>query len=95
MAEDGQIIATIRFAPRIPRLRKLVNATVRIPRRGGVVCDGMAWPMSKGAQLIVPSLEYVEVISPAVDAFALEPRPIASLLMVTPLALNLNPSNQD
>jgi len=81
MAEDGQIIATIRFAP-ASQVKKLVNATVRIRGVGVVATDGLAHV--KGAQLIVPSLEYVEVISPAVDAFALEPRPIASLLMVTP-----------
>jgi signal transduction histidine kinase len=82
MCDGGQIMATIRSAL-ADEVKKLVDATVRIRGVGVVATDDRG--QVQGVQLIVPSLDYVEVTSPAIDTFALASRPIGTLLQIKPL----------
>ena len=79
--EGGQVMATVRFAA-APEVEKLVGATVRIRGVGVIATDDRG--QVQGVQLIAPSLDYVEVRMPAVDAFTLAARPIGTLLLIKP-----------
>ncbi|HVM49175.1 MAG TPA: ATP-binding protein [Candidatus Acidoferrum sp.] len=78
-SEGGQFMATIRAAP-APAVRKLVDATVRI--RGVCVAATDSRGRMQGIQLLVPSLECVEVAQVPAEPFALPVLPIGSLLQV-------------
>ena len=78
-SEGGQLMATIRAAP-APTVRQLVDATVRI--RGVCVAATDSRGRMQGVQLLVPSLESVEVAQEPADPFSLPVRPIGSLLQV-------------
>lgn len=78
--DSGSVMATIRLAP-AARVHELVDATVRLRGVGIMASDDRG--QVQGVQLVVPSLEYVEVRRPAVDAFSLPCRPIASLFQVS------------
>ena len=78
-SEGGQLMATIRAAP-APAVRQLVDATVRI--RGVCVAATDSRGRMQGIQLLVPSLESVEVAQAPADPFSLPVRPIGSLLQV-------------
>jgi signal transduction histidine kinase len=78
-SEGGQLMATIRAAPAL-EVRQLVDATVRI--RGVCVAATDSRGRMQGIQLLVPSLESVEVSEPPKDPFSLPLRPIGSLLQV-------------
>ena len=81
MCDGGQVMATIRFAPAAD-VRKLVDATVRIRGVGVIATDDRG--QVQGVQLIVPSLDFVDVVNPAVDTFSLAARPIGTLLLIRP-----------
>ncbi|MGA2871876.1 MAG: hypothetical protein ABSF34_22285, partial [Verrucomicrobiota bacterium] len=81
MCDGGQVMATIRFAPAAD-VRKLVDATVRIRGVGVIATDDRG--QVQGVQLIVPSLDFVDVVNPAVDTFSLPARPIGTLLLIRP-----------
>ena len=78
-SEGGQLMATIRAAP-APAVRQLVDATVRI--RGVCVAATDTRGRMQGVQLLVPSLESVEVAQVPAEPFSLPVRPIGSLLQV-------------
>ncbi len=78
-SEGGQLMATIRAAP-APAVRQLVDATVRI--RGVCVAATDSRGRMQGVQLVVPSLESVEVTQVPADPFSLPVRTIGSLLQV-------------
>ncbi|HWH70058.1 MAG TPA: hypothetical protein VNT26_11785, partial [Candidatus Sulfotelmatobacter sp.] len=77
--EGGQLMATIRAAP-APQIKRLVDATVRV--RGVCVAATDSRGQVQGIQLLVPSLEFVEVDQLPGDPFSLPNRPIGSLLQV-------------
>lgn len=78
-SEGGELMATIRAAP-APAVRQLVDATVRI--RGVCVAATDSRGRMQGVQLVVPSLESVEVSQVPADPFSLPVRPIGRLLQV-------------
>jgi signal transduction histidine kinase len=78
-SEGGQLMATIRAAP-AGSVRQLVDATIRI--RGVCVAATDSRGRMQGIQLLVPSLESVEVAQAPADPFSLPMRPIGSLLQV-------------
>ena len=78
-SEGGQLMATIRAAPAYS-VRQLVDATVRI--RGVCVAATDSRGRMQGIQLLVPSLESVEVVQAPADPFSLPVRPIGSLMQV-------------
>lgn len=77
--EGGQLMATIRSAP-APLVKRLVDATVRV--RGVSVAASDSRGRMQGIQLLVPSLECVEVGRVPADPFSLPARPIGSLMQV-------------
>ncbi len=77
--EGGQLMATIRSAP-APVVKGFVDATLRV--RGVAVAASDNRGRMQGVQLLVPSLEFVEVEQAAGAPFALAPRRIGSLLQV-------------
>lgn len=76
VCEGGQLMATIRSAS-VMQVKGLVDATVRL--RGLNVSASDDRGHAQGIQLLVPSLECVEVERSAPDPFALSVRSIASL----------------
>jgi signal transduction histidine kinase len=80
VAEGGAIMATIRSAP-ATQVQTLVDATVRLRGLDIMATDDRG--QFQGIQLVVPSLEQVEVERAAPDPFALTARPIASLFRVS------------
>ena len=78
-SEGGQLMATIRAAP-APAVWQLVDAAVRI--RGVCVAATDNRGRMQGVQLVVPSLEFVEVVQEPAEPFSLPVRPIGSLLQV-------------
>jgi len=79
--EGGRLMATIRTAP-AHRVEELVDAAVRM--RGVAVAATDDRGQVQGIQLLVPSLEYVQVQQEPADPFSLPVRPIESLLQVKP-----------
>lgn len=77
--EGGQLMATIRSAP-APLVKRLVDATVLI--RGVSVAATDSRGRMQGMQLLVPTLEYVEMTQAPVDPFSLPAQRIGSLLQV-------------
>jgi len=75
--EGGQLMATIRAAP-VLRVKQLVDATVRVRGVGVEATDSRG--RGQGVQLVVPSLEYVEVEEAPAEPFSLPTRLIGSLL---------------
>lgn len=79
ICEGGQMMATIRAAP-AALINGLVDATVRLRGLNTRASDDRG--RDQGIQLLVPSLEYVEVEHPPEEAFALPSRPIGSLFQL-------------
>jgi len=77
--EGGRLMATIRSGA-APVISGLVDATVRI--RGVSVAASDSRGRLQGIQLLVPSLEFVEVEQPPTEPFELPTRRIGSLLQV-------------
>ena len=77
--EGGQLMATIRSAP-ARLVKRLVDATVRV--RGVSVQATDSRGRMQGIQLVIPSLEYVEIEEAPADPASLPARPIGSLLQV-------------
>jgi signal transduction histidine kinase len=78
-SEGGPLMATIRAAP-APLVKQLVDATVRV--RGVCAAATDSGGRMQGIQLIVPSLESVEVVQSPPDPASLPIRSIGSLLQV-------------
>jgi signal transduction histidine kinase len=74
--EGEQALATIRSAP-APAVDNLVDAVVRMRGVGTIARDQH---QVRGITLIVPSLDYVEVVQAPVEPLALPTRNISSLL---------------
>lgn len=79
ICDGGRLMATIRSAS-VLLVKGLVDATVRI--RGVNVSGTDDRGRILGVQLLVPSLDYIEVIRASEDPFALPTRTIASLSQV-------------
>lgn len=79
ICDGGRLMATIRSAP-VLLVKGLVDATIRI--RGVNVTGTDDRGRILGVQLLVPSLDYVEVIRASENPFALPIRTIASLSQV-------------
>jgi len=77
--EGGQLMATIRTAS-ARLVERLVDAAVTV-RGVGVTATGDRGQV-QGIQLLVPSLEFVEVKREPLEPFSLPVRPIGSLLQV-------------
>ena len=77
--EGGQLMATIVSAP-ASAVNSLVDATIRV--RGVSIAASNERGNMQGVQLVVPSMEFIEVENPPADGFSLPPRKISSLLQV-------------
>jgi len=77
--ESGQLMATIRSAP-VAEVTNLVDASVRV--RGVSVAASDERGQMQGVQLVVPSLEFIEVRQPPSASAALAPVKMNTLLQV-------------
>ncbi len=78
-SENGQLMATIRSAS-VADVKRLVDASGRV--RGICMAATDERGQMQGIQLVVPSMEFIEVRQPPGNGFALTPRPIDSLFQV-------------
>jgi signal transduction histidine kinase len=78
-SENGQLMATIRSAA-VADVKRLVDAGVRI--RGISMAATDERGQMQGIQLVVPSLEFIQVRQPPGSGFAMTPRKIDSLFQV-------------
>ncbi len=78
-SDNGQLMATIRSAS-VADVKRLVDASVRV--RGICMAATDERGQMQGIQLVVPSMEFIEVRQPPGNAFALPPRPIDSLFQI-------------
>lgn len=73
--ESGQLAATIREAP-VETVNNLLDATIRVR---GVCIAATDRGQMQGVELLVPSLEYVQILQPPAAPETMAARPIASL----------------
>jgi len=74
--ESGQLTATIREAP-APSVNNLLDAGIRI--RGVSLAAMDARGQMQGVDLLVPSLQFVQILQPPIDSTGLAVRKIGSL----------------
>jgi signal transduction histidine kinase len=77
--ESGQLMATISSAP-VSEVNHLVDATIRVRGVSFAATDERG--KMQEIQLVVPSLEFIEMLQAPVDSFNLPPKKIDSLLQV-------------
>jgi signal transduction histidine kinase len=78
-SESGQLMATINSAP-VSTVSRLVDATVRL--RGVSVAATDEHGQLQGVQLVVPSMQFVEIRQAPPDTFSMPPQRIDSLRQV-------------
>jgi signal transduction histidine kinase len=74
--ESGQLTATIREAP-VTAVNNLLDAGIRV--RGVSLAATDSRGQMQGVELLVPSLQFIQILQPPVDPGALPPRKIASV----------------
>ncbi|HWD17677.1 MAG TPA: ATP-binding protein [Verrucomicrobiae bacterium] len=74
--ESGQLTATLRAAP-VLAVNNLLDASIRV--RGVSLAATDARGQMQGIELVVPSLQFIQVLQPPMDAAALPTRKIGSL----------------
>jgi signal transduction histidine kinase len=74
--DSGQLMATIRSAP-VSEVNRLVDATIRIRGVCFIATDDRS--QMQGIQILVPSMDYVEVRQPPATGFTMKARKINTL----------------
>ena len=76
---SGQLVATVRAAP-VAAVNNLLDATIRV--RGFSIAATDSRGVMQGVGLVVPSLQFVNVLQPQADVESLPARSIGSLTLV-------------